>query len=1576
MSLAGIRPYIPLLLRMRIFFLLCLLLTTSFVASATQVYWTGEGDGISYSDTSNWSAKRIPIATDSILINEVDTIVCTSAIQAKYLSLTKATFQFHGGTLSVESGTMFGCRIEGSAFSIYSTDFVFGNFGGKTTIEPAVVVYTETVSLRETDFFGSFTLEKLGNELDIWYGLNHFYEDVSISLQNEGGIILAGAFPDVFERDLAFSLNPESSIHLANKGYSTQVYGNISVSLNGANFYVGQGGGAMQVGGDMDIDAFGGRIRLKRTTISGHFVAGGDESGKMEIHEDNKFLGSFQASSGSIITYLSDFFGPTTFSKLGPNNDLWLGDNTFSGQTTFSNYGSGFLVVDNVTPNVFLNTINFQLYGDGSFYIGNSNDTSAFSFPISISSFGGEGGFYIGQNGGEVHLQGTATLNISGPLSLLNVTNLLSSVTSPFQWDMQETSKIELKGNNHFQSALTCSAGSVRIDSSFFEGRVSILKSGAASDTWQGGSLFAGGLDLEMLDGRIFMGNKYPTRVLNSMVIENISNAQLFPAYRSQGNEIHNFHVEMAADSEIRFGQLGGSCSLRGDNFVESNEFSIVNTDFNFKNVEFSSPSACSMNVDSNSVVYFEKGCTIAAPLRLKVGGFRSDSTQFLHALTVHKSGPSYDFSQGGNVFQDSTVLIGDRGTMVFGGSNADEFRSKTNLSVQSGSKIILSFGSAEPTAFYDDVDLSLSGGEIRFGANRGASEIKSGASFNYGDNPSNVGYLYLTNVAFSENSIPALTLGDSTFCTLDSCSFESDLTVDCHQLNLQKNRFEKDVVIHKRGGQGSYSYGQNVFEGQASFHNWGPGTFALATLKGDEYGSDVSVHNHGTGNISIAHGKDPSLFNGTLEINGSGGNIQIGVMGADHAFTTLSSGDITATNILFNKVEFNGTEGWFVADTGSIINVINESKFWGATQFESGGINLSNSFFYGNLGLRKTGTLASKSPGGNQFYAPVKFELEKGVFYFSGQENADFFHDTLGLSLKAGKLLFGGAGAETRFGPNTGLTSFDRGVACEQMIMDKVVFEAGSFFDLELNPETKVSFQGGSVVDIPLDLRGSLMALGSTFNAPVKFTQIGSAYWVSSGGNVFNDSLVLDHRGSNQWGFLDNQVNGPLELKLDHSGLFYFSGSVFRGDVVFDIDNPDFNPLILNKAQFAGGGVQKVHFTQPYDLKLDTLIAANDGDLYWSGSGLTIASLLQLSKGKLVLDSNEYLSLEKGGLITGFSENAYLVGGVKKFGGVYEIMPIGNMERFAPVGYFNFGNQNTEVVVSFKDSAILELQEVDPDIEHLNPCGFWDFELNSAASVLPILYWDENMDVSCNPYHLNLLKGFTWSQDSGLKTFDLESSSSEIIGYDGLELVDGILHQSFQLSTGVPIQHIPLPFEIDTYTVEHENDTLAKIHLAVQGESNTALYELQRSHNGRGFERAGTLPGRNNAGTSLYAFTDGLHQPGFYEYRIRQQSFTGKSSYTAIKSIQVGEVNGIYFYPNPASDRYKIAFSVSAAKVVEISYFDTFGRLVYQETRPKEEGSGDLEVPLPQFMEDGVYTVQVKSGASTYVHRLMVVEK
>ena len=177
--------------------------------------------------------------------------------------------------------------------------------------------------------------------------------------------------------------------------------------------------------------------------------------------------------------------------------------------------------------------------------------------------------------------------------------------------------------------------------------------------------------------------------------------------------------------------------------------------------------------------------------------------------------------------------------------------------------------------------------------------------------------------------------------------------------------------------------------------------------------------------------------------------------------------------------------------------------------------------------------------------------------------------------------------------------------------------------------------------------------------------------------------------------------------------------------------------------------------------------------------------------------------------------------------------------------------------------------------------------------------------------------------------------------------------------TTGCGGLDVTLPIELIAFDAKRAKNTTLLEWTSVNA-LDMATFDVQRSNDGEHFETIGQVKAVNTIDKKGYAFTDAQPLNGVNYYRLKMVETTGKSTYSAIKSIIFGKDLSARVYPSLFQDILTVDVNSSQVKGdVSIQIFDIAGNLMVNKKLNYVNGFGQVTMPTGNLTA-GVYIVKI----------------
>jgi hypothetical protein len=155
-------------------------------------------------------------------------------------------------------------------------------------------------------------------------------------------------------------------------------------------------------------------------------------------------------------------------------------------------------------------------------------------------------------------------------------------------------------------------------------------------------------------------------------------------------------------------------------------------------------------------------------------------------------------------------------------------------------------------------------------------------------------------------------------------------------------------------------------------------------------------------------------------------------------------------------------------------------------------------------------------------------------------------------------------------------------------------------------------------------------------------------------------------------------------------------------------------------------------------------------------------------------------------------------------------------------------------------------------------------------------------------------------------------------------------------------------------------------VHWRVATEQNTQHYQVERSPDGRIFDKLATVAATANNGLdALYKITDIAPQTGINYYRIKAVLINNAALYSEVIKVTVRKENeGLVVYPNPTTGKLlNIQLSNLPKSKYSILLISNPGQVICEWSFLHDGSTATKALHIPYSLAKGVYTLVLRNG-------------
>jgi hypothetical protein len=199
----------------------------------------------------------------------------------------------------------------------------------------------------------------------------------------------------------------------------------------------------------------------------------------------------------------------------------------------------------------------------------------------------------------------------------------------------------------------------------------------------------------------------------------------------------------------------------------------------------------------------------------------------------------------------------------------------------------------------------------------------------------------------------------------------------------------------------------------------------------------------------------------------------------------------------------------------------------------------------------------------------------------------------------------------------------------------------------------------------------------------------------------------------------------------------------------------------------------------------------------------------------------------------------------------------------------------------------------------------------------------------------------------------------------------------SVGIFTGTDISSNPLPVKLISFTAATKgNDAI--LNWSTATEANNKGFEIERSVNGRTFEKVNFVKGAGNSSKAIsYNFVDKdvwLLSVAEVYYRLKQVDLDGKYIYSNIVRVDknVKEANALSVFPNPYSNDYSISFTAINEGSATVEMMDLQGKVIAVKNAAVVNGVNTISMNEASTVRAGIYFVRINVNGEMQTLKLV----
>lgn len=183
------------------------------------------------------------------------------------------------------------------------------------------------------------------------------------------------------------------------------------------------------------------------------------------------------------------------------------------------------------------------------------------------------------------------------------------------------------------------------------------------------------------------------------------------------------------------------------------------------------------------------------------------------------------------------------------------------------------------------------------------------------------------------------------------------------------------------------------------------------------------------------------------------------------------------------------------------------------------------------------------------------------------------------------------------------------------------------------------------------------------------------------------------------------------------------------------------------------------------------------------------------------------------------------------------------------------------------------------------------------------------------------------------------------------------------------------LPVELTTFIATPLSITV-KIEWNTASEKNSSHYEVERSIDGKMFEKIGIVKSNGNSySKQSYELIDEKPMIGINYYRLKMVDLDASFEYSKVVSVYMNKNRNEKIFtisPNPASDRVTFNLSKDEGADAAIEIWDITGRLIYLRKLNKDDNLSNIDWNT-EGVSKGIYFATFTNGGEKSTKKLII---
>lgn len=517
--------------------------------------------------------------------------------------------------------------------------------------------------------------------------------------------------------------------------------------------------------------------------------------------------------------------------------------------------------------------------------------------------------------------------------------------------------------NSVFNAPVKFKAGNLQLNGAWFKDSVTVEQT-AGSASSSGANVFDGPTTITNSGtGYMRMAATYPDTFNNSLKLINKGSSYISLPHNLNGSYF-NGDVTIKQTGSGQAIYLGLQAGANGPTLASGYKL-LVDT-FNTGTLflyGFKQLGTTEQNITLTGTAYmYINTAVFNATSYFEAPNIYLSGSKFNKKSTFKKTGGANNASAGGNVFNDTLVLLQNSSAGYFMMCNTARDTCNGDIHTKNSGSNYLYLNYNQPCVYNGNIYISGSVGNTYFGANTGTGTLASGKTIIEDTDGFTGGNLYLRN--FTKNGTTAinLDLGSAGIIFSTGSTLNGTVTVTAAAIYLSGTTFNNNVDFLQNGSVNVSGTGGNTFNGTFKVRATGTGQFLMnsSTTLSDIFNGDAEFINEcaGTGGSNghmFPAYRGPNMqFNGSKTIFTNISSVDRGIYISQYGTCTFNSNiEINNTSTGNGVIDFGSNSASITLASGKTISV-------GGLGFSKGALYIRGFYQIGNTSQSITTTGSS----------------------------------------------------------------------------------------------------------------------------------------------------------------------------------------------------------------------------------------------------------------------------------------------------------------------------------------------------------------------------------------------------------------------------------------------------------------------------------------------------------------------------------------------------------------------------------------------------------------------------------------